>query len=281
MSGYAALAYVQIQASIAQIYQQRRVEQLAQVLYEADRTAGALEYLARSDPFSAGVIACLRLRVFSSLDASLFPTFEQKKSWDAAIARLRGLWAPLEQDRNALDYLSAWDEVGRWNDALGDRQQVERNLSVAHRSARYARMWPKGMVWAGGAVFVLSVVSLAVGYLSAFVVIGPLLSIIGAVWLLVSAESVKTAEDRERAYATECRRFDAFMAAPSGGGRLARFAAQHPALVSFDPLNAPVNGSTTGPDRLIERQVVVARCRYCGQMTPVDLGGCQFCGGKL
>ena len=30
---------------------------------------------------------------------------------------------------------------------------------------------------------------------------------------------------------------------------------------------------------VIERQVLVARCRYCGQITPVNLSTCQGCGG--
>jgi len=31
-------------------------------------------------------------------------------------------------------------------------------------------------------------------------------------------------------------------------------------------------------ERVIERQVVVARCRYCSELTPVDLPACRHCG---
>jgi hypothetical protein len=30
---------------------------------------------------------------------------------------------------------------------------------------------------------------------------------------------------------------------------------------------------------VVERQVVVTRCKYCGHLTPVDLEACQGCGG--
>ena len=36
-----------------------------------------------------------------------------------------------------------------------------------------------------------------------------------------------------------------------------------------------------GPLSVVERQTVVMRCQYCGNMTPVDLQGCQHCGAKL
>jgi hypothetical protein len=34
-------------------------------------------------------------------------------------------------------------------------------------------------------------------------------------------------------------------------------------------------------ERVVERQVVVTRCRYCKELTPVDLGECKSCGARL
>jgi hypothetical protein len=34
-------------------------------------------------------------------------------------------------------------------------------------------------------------------------------------------------------------------------------------------------------ERLIERQVLVMRCRFCGNLTAADLTQCQSCGGRL
>lgn len=33
-------------------------------------------------------------------------------------------------------------------------------------------------------------------------------------------------------------------------------------------------------ERLIERQMVVARCKFCGTLTPVDLENCKHCGAS-
>lgn len=34
-------------------------------------------------------------------------------------------------------------------------------------------------------------------------------------------------------------------------------------------------------ERVIERQVLVVRCRFCSKLTPVDLSACKECGAKL
>ncbi len=49
---------------------------------------------------------------------------------------------------------------------------------------------------------------------------------------------------------------------PGGGGR------------SREP--APVER-----EKIIERQVLVARCQYCGELTPVDLVACKSCGARI
>jgi len=34
-------------------------------------------------------------------------------------------------------------------------------------------------------------------------------------------------------------------------------------------------------EKVIERQVVVTRCQFCGELTPMDLSACKSCGGKV
>lgn len=34
-------------------------------------------------------------------------------------------------------------------------------------------------------------------------------------------------------------------------------------------------------ERVIERQVLVTRCRFCNELTPVDLADCKSCGARL
>jgi hypothetical protein len=36
-----------------------------------------------------------------------------------------------------------------------------------------------------------------------------------------------------------------------------------------------------GSERVIERQILVIRCKYCGNMTAADLSQCQTCGGRM
>lgn len=71
----------------------------------------------------------------------------------------------------------------------------------------------------------------------------------------------------------------ALSADPARGGLLARFQAEHPAygrpLPSVDDA-APL--SAAGPAHVVERQTVVARCRFCRGMSPVDAPTCQHCG---
>ncbi len=33
-------------------------------------------------------------------------------------------------------------------------------------------------------------------------------------------------------------------------------------------------------ERIVERQVLVERCTFCGKLTPVDLEACAECGAK-
>jgi hypothetical protein len=34
-------------------------------------------------------------------------------------------------------------------------------------------------------------------------------------------------------------------------------------------------------ERVIERQVLVMRCKFCGELTPMDLVSCKSCGANL
>lgn len=60
-----------------------------------------------------------------------------------------------------------------------------------------------------------------------------------------------------------------------------RFALE--AVVDAAMADVPQRASPTPPDatgdaRVIERQVLVARCKFCQQITPVDLEACSHCG---
>ena len=41
---------------------------------------------------------------------------------------------------------------------------------------------------------------------------------------------------------------------------------------------APRPDTVIVKEKVIERQVMVTRCKFCGQITPVDLNNCEKCG---
>jgi len=43
----------------------------------------------------------------------------------------------------------------------------------------------------------------------------------------------------------------------------------------------PVHVHSVSVERIVERQVLVTRCRFCTKLTPVDLTACAECGAKL
>ena len=52
-----------------------------------------------------------------------------------------------------------------------------------------------------------------------------------------------------------------------------------PAASPAEPERAAAGGQVA-TEKIIERQVIVARCRFCKELTPVDLEACKNCGGK-
>lgn len=69
-----------------------------------------------------------------------------------------------------------------------------------------------------------------------------------------------------------------FAADPSGGSFLDGVQRDHPLLTQTPP---PEAYEDAAPSSIVERQTVVTRCQFCGNLTPVDLQGCQHCGAKL
>ncbi|MFI5301778.1 MAG: hypothetical protein ACHREM_27120, partial [Polyangiales bacterium] len=47
-----------------------------------------------------------------------------------------------------------------------------------------------------------------------------------------------------------------------------------------DRLRARVAAHVPNAPHVIERQIVVIRCRFCAALTPVDLAECRACGGQ-
>ncbi|MFO0549675.1 MAG: hypothetical protein U0271_14885 [Polyangiaceae bacterium] len=51
-----------------------------------------------------------------------------------------------------------------------------------------------------------------------------------------------------------------------------------PAAEPSGPSSAPGSAQVYVERKLVERQIVVVRCRFCQQLTPVDRKECEHCG---
>lgn len=57
---------------------------------------------------------------------------------------------------------------------------------------------------------------------------------------------------------------------------------EHQKALELAAAGAPrVERTVEKETHLVERQVVVMRCRYCSKLTPVDLKACEGCGHQL
>jgi len=73
-----------------------------------------------------------------------------------------------------------------------------------------------------------------------------------------------------------------------GSSKLARMARQGSPIAKklrgedASPPAPQPSGASTQPvaEKVVERQVLVARCKFCKELTPVDLEACKNCGGK-
>ena len=78
--------------------------------------------------------------------------------------------------------------------------------------------------------------------------------------------------------------FQHFMSAPQGGVALERAWREHPLLFREPAPELPSAGAqgqsvqTYVERQVVERQVVVVRCKFCSQLTPADTDACRSCG---
>lgn len=282
--------------------EQQRVQQqhqalLQQVLFETDRAARDISGLAMRDSFAAAIHSRMRLDAVQGIDASHFQAFEHKKVWSDSIGALSRCWRDVEQNPHARDlatrFLAAAQQMNVWQRALGpqpdQRLQQLHQLDVgARQDAKKAKSFLLGAVGALGASILMTIILSAAtdaGGCGGPFIVGSIIAIV------VFLQKFMDANNRERkaqldyeAYRSDTEQFGAFMQNPHGGRLLEEIATKHPAVLGFDPSQnpPPSSGSSSVVERhVVERQVVVTRCRYCGALTPVDLAGCQNCGATL
>jgi hypothetical protein len=100
----------------------------------------------------------------------------------------------------------------------------------------------------------------------------------------LDSRTVVAGKQRAEELTAAFNRLQAFIADPQGGPWLDQALRQHPLLVNEPIPQASTSAQglaqmhTVEKHSLVERQIVVVRCRFCKELTPVDGATCKNCG---
>jgi hypothetical protein len=106
----------------------------------------------------------------------------------------------------------------------------------------------------------------------------------GGSFLGIDSRRVLTARHHAGQLTAAYERLQAFLADPNGGTWLDQTLRRHPLLTKEPIPSAPTSSNGPAPVRtvekhsVVERQIVVVRCRFCKELTPVDGATCKNCG---
>ncbi len=250
---------------------------LNHALHETEQRAKRVSAVEQHDVFAAAVLAREWLSSVQGLGAGQFHDLHAKRAVTEALEYLHRAAHPgaaLESDIAA--YFTRMDHLARFRRIAGEDPAA----FVANARAAYDRQG-NGWLWLIGVIPCL--------LLAFILVVSPKPTTGGAIFFLVvgapfvialtNARQKKAALERELREREEVgHNFQAFMSSPDGYPWLQRMWLEHRLLFETAP-RAPVSGRMSAPAQVvIERQVVVARCRFCRQLTPVDRPTCEHCG---
>jgi hypothetical protein len=272
---------------------------LGQALFETERMAKRVAATVPQDLFAAAILSHSWLKRIVGLRPELFSDVASKRSWADAYQTLtsteqRGQMEP----STALavnQYFRCMDEWNRFRAKLGENPDTfaAHAAADAQRAAhRVDGATKKLIIGCGGsiALVLLAIILSTVGS-----------SASGLVWLIAICGAIASyffvkeymdagaSNQRFQAAAQEAERilaqYKAFQSDPNGGVFLEHAWREHPLLFQ-EPIpdathahhGAPGVVQTFVERRLVERQIVVTRCKFCQQMTPVDGPSCQHCG---
>ncbi len=275
-----------------QMHQQQQMHawqaNLQQALHETEQTARRVYNTTQADPFAAAAIASSWLQRIQGLHVSQFHDLQAKRAWSEACGLLDGAVRAARNDgRGAQEldsYMRLMDTMGRYQSHFsGDPDHYVAQLNRHHSGVS------KGYEWGG--VTLLLLVGSIVSLVSAKGDLGPLLFALcffGAIytaWLAFQATR-KLARSADFVIAGQrvCADYKAFMVDPAAGGWLQAIWSQHPALFQEPIPTGPVSDGRVSSShvhverKLVERQIVVVRCKFCKQLSPVDLPTCEHCG---
>ena len=241
------------------------------------------------------MLATRWLQALSWVNAGIFSDFHRKQTWEQCRITFQtardALYAGGQEGALANAYMQVEDRevflygiLGQAPDDVvshGDRALQAMRLSRKKHLIVFAVLGGMGLL---GAI-VLAALSHSGGlfvffmFLLAVVVGGP-----AASKLPNTSRNVHAADLHRRNLHACLHEWHTLHTSDGGFAMLARVRSEHPLL-----LQPPVNDAAGSPAssrpqvverETVERQVVVGRCKYCSQLTPIDLTRCRTCGAE-
>jgi hypothetical protein len=280
----AHLALMNWQMAHAQ-QQQAWQANLHQVLHETEQMARRVDATRTKDSFAAAVLAQGWLRRVSGLDTNHFQDVAAKRAWSDAWNCLDGA-VRAERLRNAatLDaYFVHADALAGFHERLGQDPRGILAALVAQRDREKPMhlLGGAGVCFVGGLLLVMLAAKTSAGPVLFFLCTGVAVYL---AWLAYKAHQKRSEISRRLATAeTDAANYERFMQDPNAGIWLRQTWGAHPLLFEIAVPDAPAPSSGTSSStyverKVVERQVVVVRCKYCKQYAPVDKPTCEHCG---
>jgi hypothetical protein len=267
-----------------QVHQQQQLAQwhanLHQVLHETEGTSRRVAATAPLDPFAAAVLSRAWIQRVGSIGAGHFPDIVAKRAWSDSLAILMRHASPQKAAvaRKVDLYFDRMNRLSEYQRHMAAEPDVY--LGRVHNT--YARTGD-GTIWIG-AVVVAALLSL-LAFIGGSGGAGVFCLLLGGVafypLFMARAQKQKAANDLAAAqrYVAAYREF---LAHPEGGVWLNAAWNEHRLLFEHPPEAPPSSAQAMGGGAVsierIERQIVVVRCKYCQQLTPVDRSSCEHCG---
>lgn len=274
-----------------------------QVLFETERMARRVALTLPQDPFAAAVLSYQFLSAISGVDSSSFRGMNNKRAWGEAYDTLDHAYRRSQLDPNLKHKLDHFLHCKRILEEhrrrLGGSSEsflvaANNRVQLAVAKKNNVKKAIRNRIVTAAILFFFVIVAVA----KEWELLGPILvlvflltigyAFVGALNWMAAAMNMRAVHERYAADMQLYQAVEAFANDPNGGGFIIRVANEHP-LLTQEPL--PSHPSTSFPNRsrmsavqaiieplVIERQVVVTRCRFCQQMTPVDGMACHNCG---
>jgi hypothetical protein len=266
------------QQQAAQAYQAN----LQQALFDTELRARRVGSTVRHDVFAAAVLAMDWLRRVDGIGPNSFPELGAKRAWAEAWTVLDGAVRAGRTDTRVgaeVDaYMSGMDRLSHYHNALG----ASPHGLIARADAYAESVDPK-------IAKIVAAVIAGIAFLlllpDAFRPLGVLLLIAagGAAYYSFERNQKWLAATREAARLRHLAAEAAAFRASDAGRFLEHAWAGHPLLFNEPAPDSRVSRPEVSVQihserQVVERQIVVVRCKFCRNLAPVDRPTCEHCG---